>query len=367
MFTTLLAGLIGIGVAVPGHQPQMARDGERTFLVVARDRRVGVLKSSDAGRTFREATPIHVSGRMAAGLHRGPRVAVTSTAVLVAVVAGPQGGGKDGDIVLYRSTDDGARWSAPVVVNDVPGAAREGLHAIAATPGGLVMIAWLDLRDTGTRLYGAVSRDHGATWSTDTLVYASPDGAICECCHPSVAADGEASLALMFRNHIAGSRDMYVTRSSDGRTFTQASKQGQGTWKLDACPMDGGGVVVDSRGVSSVWRRGSAIILVRPGAPEHQVGIGRDPVVSAVPAALDLAWITPDGIILQRGTESRLIGVGRSAALLAFESHSLLAWEQHGSVVTQVVPRGERGRGQIRGTGSRRPGTGDRQAAVGIR
>ena len=338
MLITLLTLLIG-GAAVPGQQPQMAHDGDRTFLVVAREHQVGILRSTDAGRSFREAAPIHIEGHMAAGMHRGPRVAVTPAAVLVAVVAGAQGGGKDGDIVLYRSTDDGAHWSKPLVINDVPGSAREGLHGMAATPDGLVMLTWLDLRDKGTRLYGAVSRDHGATWSPDALVYASPDETICQCCHPSVAADATAGLAVMFRNHIAGSRDLYVTRSTDGRTFTQAEKQGMGTWKLEACPMDGGSVVVGAGGVSSVWRRDDTIFLSMNEGPERQIGTGRDPVMAVAPGAVDIAWTSPDGIFLKRGSESRLIGSGKFAALLAFPRHSLLAWEQQGKVVTQFVPR----------------------------
>ena len=339
MLLTLLAFLIGVGPAVIGQQPQLARDGNRTFLVVARDRQVAILRSTDAGRSFHEATPIKVEGHMAAGMHRGPRVVVTPTAVLVAVVAGAQGGGKDGDVVLYRSTDEGAHWSKPVIINDVPAAAREGLHGMAATPDGLVMLTWLDLRDTGTRLYGAVSRDHGATWSADTLVYASPDQTICQCCHPSVVADATAGVAVMFRNHIAGSRDMYVTRSTDGRTFTPAEKQGKGTWKLEACPMDGGSLVLGAGGVSSVWRRDNTIYVAMNEGPERQIGSGRDPVMSVGPGVVDIAWTTPDGIFLKRGTENRLIGAGKFAALLAFPQHSLLAWEQQGKVVTQVVPR----------------------------
>jgi hypothetical protein len=143
----------------------------------------------------------------------------------------------------------------------------------------------------------------------------------------------------MFRNHVGGSRDLYVTRSSDGRTFGRAEKQGVGTWKLDACPMDGGDLGIGAEGVTSVWRRQDGIFLSRPGAPERQIGVGRDPVMSAASATVDVAWTTPDGVLLQRGTGSRLVGAGKSPALLAFPAHSLLAWEQQGHVVTQVVPR----------------------------
>ena len=339
MLTTLLALLMAAGPTVPGTQPQLTHDGDRTFLVVARDHQVAVLRSTDAGRTFRDAAPIQIAGTMAAGMHRGPRIAVTSAVVLVAVIAGAQGGGKDGDVVLYRSTDEGASWSAPVVVNDVPAAAREGLHGMAATPDGLVVLTWLDLRAPGTRLYGAVSRDHGATWSADALLYASPDSTICQCCHPSVAIDGQAGVAVMFRNHIAGARDLYVTRSDDGANFSAAVKQGTGTWKLDACPMDGGGLIVGDDGVTSVWRREGEIFLATPAVPERHIGSGRDPVIAATSSAVDVAWTTPEGIRLLRGTDSLLAGAGKFAALLAFPGHTLLAWEHQGHVVTRVIPR----------------------------
>ena len=96
LLTLFLAGV----ALIPGQQPQLARDGDRVVMVVARDGSVAVLHSEDAGRSFAEATPIPVAGRMSAGMHRGPRVAVTRTAILVTLITGAQGGGKDGDVVL---------------------------------------------------------------------------------------------------------------------------------------------------------------------------------------------------------------------------------------------------------------------------
>ena len=98
------------------------------------------------------------------------------------------------------------------------------------------------------RVYGASSEDGGGTWSASRLVYASPSGAVCTCCHPSVAVDDDGGVSVMFRNALGGSRDMYVARSTDGgRTFPPAAKVGAGTWKLEACPMDGGALAVDGR------------------------------------------------------------------------------------------------------------------------
>jgi hypothetical protein len=255
MLTLLIATLIATSLTIPGTQPQLAHDGARVFLAVARGTQVAVLRSTDAGRTFLDATPIVPGGRMAAGMRRGPRIAVTSSAVLVSLIAGPQGAGKDGDVVLYRSTDQGATWEPGVIVNDVPAAAR-----------GLVVVTWLDLRETSTRVYAAISRDHGVTWQPDVLAAASPDGAVCECCHPSVALDGQ-SMAIMFRNHLQGARDMHVTRSTDGRAFTAPVKLGTGTWPLQACPMDGGAVALTGKGVTSTWRRQDRVYLSTPLEP----------------------------------------------------------------------------------------------------
>jgi photosystem II stability/assembly factor-like uncharacterized protein len=85
----------------------------------------------------------------------------------------------DGNITIWRSVDHGKSWSRSGVVNDVPGAAREGFHAIAEDAKGNLTVVWLDLRVKGTTLYSSRSSDGGRTWSKNVLVYASPSGTIC--------------------------------------------------------------------------------------------------------------------------------------------------------------------------------------------
>lgn len=338
MLALLLALWLAPGAVISGQQPQLARIGNDVFVVVARDAQVGVLRSRDEGRSFTEATPIAVTGRMSAGMHRGPRVAATRSVVLVSFIAGIQGGGTDGDVLLYRSVDGGATWAQPAIINDVPAAAREGLHGMAARDDGLAVITWLDLRAKGTRLYGAVSRDHGATWSSDVLIYESPEGSICECCHPSVATN-QIGVTVMFRNSLAGARDLYVTRSADGRSFSAAEKQGTGTWTLNACPMDGGGIGLTPAGPATVWRREGDIFLTTPGVAEQRLGTGRDPSLALAPSGVDVAWTTPEGVRLWRGAGSILLGPGRFPAVVAFPGHTLAAWEHQGQIVTKVVVR----------------------------
>jgi hypothetical protein len=82
--------------------------------------------------------------------------------------------------------------------------------------------------DKGTTLFGARSRDGGKTWSKNVLIYESPEGTICQCCHPSVAIGAGREILVMWRNWLNGARDMYLARSKDGVTFTKAEKLGVG-------------------------------------------------------------------------------------------------------------------------------------------
>ena len=332
----LAAGL----VSFTGTQPQLAASGEQVYVAFGTGRTIAVARSADGGGAFTKPVTIPVDGVMALGRHRGPRIAVTPRAVLVAAVVGTRGGGADGDIVLYRSTDDGRTWASPAVVNDVSGAAREGLHALAANPSGLAVLAWLDLREKGTRIYAAVSRDHGATWGPDTLVYASPSGKVCECCHPSVAIDADGRIAIMFRNSLDGRRDMYVARSRDGVTFAPPVKQGQGSWVLEACPMDGGGVALRGDVVSSAWRREDGIYAVSGSKAETRLGTGRDPALAQGDAGVDIAWAATEGIVLRQADgQDRTLGPGQFPSLLATREATLVAFESGGRVQVQRVPR----------------------------
>jgi len=342
MFTALLvaAGL----TTFTGTQPQLAASGAQVYLAFGAGDVVSVARSTDGGATFDAPVALPPAGKLALGAHRGPRIAVTRDAVLVASIAGQKGGGADGDVRLYRSTDQGRTWSAPTIVNSVPGAAREGLHGLAANAAGVVAIAWLDLRQKGTRIYATVSRDHGVTWR-ETLVYAAPTG-VCECCHPSVAVGDDGRVAVMFRNHLEDRRDMYVIESRDGAVFAPPVKQGAGSWPLEACPMDGGGLAIDAAGTYAVWRRETTIFASTTTAgasqsgPEQLIGTGRDPVVSQIDRAPDVAWILDGGVVLrQAGKPVAALGPGRFASLLALPAHTVVAFEQQGRVSVRVVPR----------------------------
>ena len=51
-----------------------------------------------------------------------------------------------------------------------------------------------------TSQYVHRSKDGGQTWSPNFSVYESPDGHICECCHPSAVIAADGAIHVMFRN-----------------------------------------------------------------------------------------------------------------------------------------------------------------------
>ncbi len=265
-------------------------------------------RSTDKGISFDKPKEAFQVSNLAIGMRRGPRIAVTDNALVVSVIGGQLGKGRDGDLQAWRSADDGITWNGPVNVNDAAASAREGLHGMAAAADGSIWCVWLDLREKRSEVFASKSEDGGATWQENICVYRSPDGNVCECCHPSIAIGGKA-VHVMFRNSLSGNRDMYVATSKDGGgTFAPAKKIGQGAWKLDACPMDGGMLATDEKGIfTTVWRRnGEVFTVASSGGKEQSLGRGEQPWTATSKKGTVTVWTTGrDGDLLTRTTGAK--------------------------------------------------------------
>jgi photosystem II stability/assembly factor-like uncharacterized protein len=285
-------------VVTYARQPQVAVDEMGViYLAFGAGEAIYVCKSQDNGETYGLPVKVATLPKLALGMRRGPRVSATKHAIVVTAISHDSG-----DLVAWNSTDSGQTWSAPVVVNDSPKVAREGLHAMALGKDGLLFCAWLDLRNDGTQIYGASSADGGRTWSENCCVYASPSGTVCECCHPSVAIDGAGTIYVMWRNVLEGDRDMFLAVSQDvGRTFGEAQKLGLDSWKLDACPMDGGCLAVSAQGqLSTVWRHENKIFRVDQRRQSKRMtqdllGKGEQPWATATSAGVVVVWLSRRG------------------------------------------------------------------------
>lgn len=292
-------------------QPQVAVDAQGSIHVVYG---IGDLaryqRSDDGGKSFGKAVDLPSAHDMSLGMRRGPRIAVSDKSICISVIGGKQGKGRDGDLLALRSVDGGKTWTGPVQVNDTADSAREGLHAMNAGPRGETCCVWLDLRNGNTEVMASVSTDGGGTWSKNVLVYRSPDGSVCECCHPGVAIDSQGRITVQWRNSLDGARDIYVASSADGgKTFGKASKLGTGSWPLDACPMDGGAIAVAAGGKwASAWRRDKTVFLLPEGErEERRLGVGEQPWIAATASGPFVVWLKKRGdvaYVLTPGSKS---------------------------------------------------------------
>lgn len=344
----VISQLAGNSPEAPYREPQLAAVRGLTVMAFGSGSNIHVVSSTDGGQTFTKPVTVGAAPVVPLTRHRGPRVAISGGAVVVTAVVGqteatgPHAHGlpSDGDLLAWRSTDHGVTWSKPVRINDAPSAPREGLHTLAADERGNLFAAWLDKRGEGTALYGAWSSDAGVTWSKNLKIYESPGGTICECCHPTAAFDASGGLDLMWRNVLDGSRDFYLIHADARREFAGPRKLGVGTWKINACPMDGGGLAHAGSKTISVWRRMDDIFLAQPGQPEEKIGEGKDVTLAASGDKIYAAWIK--GEQLGVWTSGRQEIVGGPAAfpnLTALPGGgALLAWEANNGISLKRLP-----------------------------
>lgn len=334
----------------PNRQPQLAAAPGLTALVFGSQDSIWFSASHDNGKSFSQPVRVAQVPNLMLRRHRGPRVVIAKNTIVISAVEGltapiynPYTRKDDGsgDLLVWRSTDGGKTWSKPVVINDVPTAAREGLHAMAAGRNGELAAAWLDLRQKGTRLYGAYSHDGGASWSKNVMLYESPGGTICQCCDPSITSTGKEQFQVMFRNVMDGDRDMYLASWDTASGIQKVKKLGTGSWKLNACPMDGGGVVEVNGKTVSAWRREHTVYLNEAGEREIALGDGKDVAIAPSSRGAYVAWIGAAGVEIHKPGHQSPVLLSPSGAYPTLKElangYILAAWENNGQIETKVL------------------------------
>ena len=176
--------------------------------------------------------------------------------------------------------------------------------------------------------------------SDNKMIYTSPDTTVCECCKPSVVMKGN-HVYVMFRNWLNGNRDLYLIQSSDGgASFGQAQKLGSGSWKLNGCPMDGGGLAISQNGeVQTVWRRKEIIYKAMPGEPEKEIGVGRYCALEIVNNRNIYTWTEKEEVVLMNSNgEKKVLGKGSQPVLKALDKgHAICVWENEKQIHASVL------------------------------
>jgi hypothetical protein len=315
-----------------GKQPQVSVDNAGVVRVVyGLDDLVFCATSNNHGRTFSKPVLVaHVAG-MHLGMGRGPQLASSGWCSVITAMD------KTGNIHWFKQSKGSAKWQSMGVVNDLEGSAPEGMMAIAADNKDSFYAVWLDTR-IGKRnqiCFSSLSAK-SKKWLTNRIIYQSPDGHVCECCKPGITVAG-GTVAVMFRNWLNGSRDLYTLRSADaGKSYSAAQKMGLSTWKLDGCPMDGGGLRLNALNqIETTWQRMGDIYFAKDADPEIYIGKGK--VCSLVSGGVQtmITYQNRDTLKLVSlpGKKTQVIGEGSAVRSAKLKSNqTLFVWE-HGDQI----------------------------------
>lgn len=270
----------------PGVQPNIFADGQGNIeMVFGKGNAIYYSISRDHGNTFTPPVLVDSLRGLHLGVSRGPQIASSPLATVITAID------RAGNLYAYTLDRKTGSWLDRRMVNDLPNVAEEGFNALASDGKGKFFVTWLDLRgDKKNKIFGATSTDGGRTWGKNLLIYRSPDSTVCECCQLSATMLGD-KVYVMFRNWLDGARNMYVATSLDGgKTFQPPVRMGSGSWKLNACPMDGGGISVTDEGLTTVWRRERQLFLSKPGEAEQPIASGRNASVAASGGNTFIVW-----------------------------------------------------------------------------
>jgi hypothetical protein len=321
-------------VIANGQMPNLVKDKEDNLhLVYGSGDSILYSYSTDQGKLFSQPSLISVLPKLAASHTRGPQIAATTKGLTVVACNAM------GDIFSFNKAASG-NWEQAGKVNDVDTTAKEGLMALSGD-GENAFAVWLDLRENKhNKIYGAKSNDGGKTWSKNIMVYTSPDTTVCECCKPSVVVKG-SNVYVMYRNWLQGNRDLYLIQSTDGgNSFGQAQKLGNGNWKLNGCPMDGGGLAVNKNyEIQTVWRREGKVYATMPGMPEKEMGEGKGCTLETVNGKNVYAW-TENGevVLINPQGQKKVLGKGSQPIVKALNNeHVICVWENEKQIHASVL------------------------------
>ena len=311
-------------VIAKGQMPNIVKDKNNIFhLVFGSGDSLLYSFSSNFGNSFSSPSLIAVVPNLAASHTRGPQIA-TLNGNLIVITCNDAGN-------IFSFNKEGTKaWIPSGKVNDVDTTAKENLIALSADKQ-TAFAVWLDVRLNGkNKIFGSKSIDGGKTWLKNKMIYTSPDGTVCQCCKPSVLVAGN-NITVLFRNWINGNRDMYLIQSRDGgNSFDDAKKLGSASWKLNGCPMDGGGLAIDKNGnINTVWRREDKILTTLPGIPEKQLGVGKSCTIETINDKNIYTWIEKNNIVVLKSDGKKImLGKGSSPILKAIDDKKAICiWE----------------------------------------
>jgi len=322
-------------IIATGQMPAITKDCHQNIhLVYGSGDSILYTFSNNKGASFAAPQLVGILPGLVAYATRGPQITTTNNGIAIIAV------NREGNIFSYTKEAAG-KWIKAGRVNDIDTTNKEGFLGLSSDGQHTLFAIWLDVRGTDhNQVYGARSVDGGKSWQKNLLIYASPDGHVCECCKPSVAMEGN-NVFVMFRNWLRGNRDLYLIQSQNaGQTFGTAQKLGNGSWQLNACPMDGGSLAINNEGdVETVWRRKSVIYACEPGKAEKALGEGKGCTITIANGKNMYAWSAGGNItcLLPDGT-AKIIGKGNLPLLKSVSNNEVVCvWENNKQIESTLI------------------------------
>lgn len=322
---------------IEGQQPNAGIDSKGVIrMVYGNDEKIYCITSIDHGTNFSKPVLVGTVAKMHLGNTRGPQIASSNKFSMITAMD------KDGNIHSFMLNHSNNLWTALRKVNDVKDSAPEGLMALTADENDHFYAVWLDLREKHfNNIYFSSLASAKPFWEANKLVYKSPDEHVCECCKPNIYFD-KNKLVISFRNWLMGSRDIYYTVSTDkGKSFGKPMKSGTGTWKLNGCPMDGGGLVINNTGsIATAWQRSGEIFYWSEGQKEVNIGFGRGVSMAQRDGAVVIAWKEKEAIKVKnlKTNSVKIVGSGDSPRVYQLKNgQTFCAWEDNKQVKFAVL------------------------------
>lgn len=282
-----------------GHAPRVALgssaafapDGRLWLVGLDAQARLFVQTSADDGRQWDAPRPLATGDdRIAADGENRPKIAFGPAGQMVISYTQPLAKPYTGAIRMLRSSDGGARFSAPATVHADRQVITHRFESIAFDAQGTLHTLWIDKRDlegarpgkpgSGTAYRGAAvyrneSRDGGASFGPD-LKLADHS---CECCRIALAPSPDGRLAAMWRHVFAPNQRDHAFALLGQPAAAEPVRASEDRWALDACPHHGPGLApAAAGGYHALWfgeRAGVAAVrygrLAADGRPQGAV------------------------------------------------------------------------------------------------
>ena len=238
-------GTSGISDSRNDLSPQVTTDGVGNWVAVwdspqdpggtGRDTDIFVATSTNNGATWTAPALLNTNGASDSGKDLRPQVTTDGVGNWVAVWFSDEdlGGtaGSDDDIFVATSTNNGATWTAPALLN-TNGTSDSGpdfFPQVTTDGAGNWVAVWYSTEDLGGTagtdedIFVATSTNNGATWTAPALLNTNGASDGGRDFTPQVTTDGGGNWVAVWHSYVAGGldADIFVATSTDkGATWT---------------------------------------------------------------------------------------------------------------------------------------------------